>query len=75
MGAFLDQPPAPGMLTRAEAWQDYAMARGGHSYERLSNAFPGSVLRSVVIHEPPGHRSEPIAHAGEEMIPMCCRGS
>jgi uncharacterized cupin superfamily protein len=26
------------------------------------------VLRSVIIHEPPGHRSEPIAHEGEEMF-------
>lgn len=68
MGEFLDQPPAPALLTRAEARQEYAIASGGLSYERLSNAFPGSVLRSVVIHEPPGHRSEPVAHAGEELI-------
>lgn len=68
IGEFLDRAPAPAMLTRAEARQEYAIASGGLSYERLSNAFPGSVLRSVVIHEPPGHRSEPVAHAGEELI-------
>lgn len=68
MGAFLDDPPPPAMLTRAEGRREYAIASGGLSYERLSNAFPGSVLRSVVILEPPGHRSEPVAHAGEELI-------
>jgi transcriptional regulator with XRE-family HTH domain len=68
MGEFLDTPPAPSALTRAEARQEYAIAQGGLSYERLSNAFAGSVLRSVVIHEPPGHRSEPVSHAGEELI-------
>lgn len=68
MGEFLDTPPPPTMTTRANARQEYAIASGGLSYERLSNAFPGSVLRSVVIHEPPGHRSEPVTHAGEELI-------
>jgi quercetin dioxygenase-like cupin family protein len=37
-------------------------------YERLSAAFPGNVLRTVLIHESPGHRSEPISHEGEEIF-------
>lgn len=68
MGEFLDQPPQPMMLTRAMGRQVYAIASGGLSYERLSNAFDGSQLRSVIIHEPPGHRSEPVSHPGEELI-------
>ena len=68
IGAFLDTTPAPAMLTRADARQEFAIASGGLSYERLSSAFPGSTLRSVVILEPPGHRSEPVAHEGEELI-------
>ena len=38
------------------------------SYERLSAAFQGSILRSTLIHEPPGHRSEPMSHEGEEIF-------
>lgn len=38
------------------------------SYERLSSTFAGSTLHSVVIHEPPGFRQEPISHEGEEMF-------
>lgn len=68
MGAFLDTPPAPALTTRAAARQEFAVARGGLRYERLSDAFPGSGLRSVLIHEPPGHRSEPVSHDGEELI-------
>lgn len=68
MGEFLDDPPRPEMLTRHDARQVYAVATGGLRYERLSNAFDGSHLRSVIIHEPPGHRSEPVSHPGEELI-------
>ena len=38
------------------------------SYERVSTAFEGSQLHSVIVHEPPGHRAEPISHEGEEMF-------
>tara|TARA_R110000751_G_scaffold259709_5_gene359068 strand:- start:21853 stop:22491 length:639 start_codon:yes stop_codon:yes gene_type:complete len=46
----------------------FAVSESSVSYERISSAFPGHVMRSVIIHEPPGHRSEPIAHEGEEMM-------
>jgi transcriptional regulator with XRE-family HTH domain len=68
MGEFLDDPPRPEPLTRRNTRQVYAVATGGLRYERLSNAFDGSQLRSVIIHEPPGHRSEPVAHPGEELV-------
>ena len=38
------------------------------SYERISTAFEGSKLHSVIVHEPPGTRIEPISHEGEEMF-------
>jgi transcriptional regulator with XRE-family HTH domain len=38
------------------------------TYERLSASFPGNVLRSTLIHEPPGFRSEPMSHEGEEIF-------
>lgn len=68
MGEFLDDPPRPEMLTRQARRQVYAVATGGLRYERLSNAFEGSHLQSVIIHEPPGHRSEPVSHPGEELV-------
>jgi quercetin dioxygenase-like cupin family protein len=37
-------------------------------YERLTTSFAGSLLNGVIIHEEPGHRSEPIRHEGEEMF-------
>ncbi|MGE0503535.1 MAG: helix-turn-helix domain-containing protein [Rhizobiaceae bacterium] len=65
---FLAQPKVTAPTTRHDQRPHYAI--GGHSltYERLSTSFPGNVLRSVVIHEPPGYRSEPIAHEGEEIF-------
>jgi transcriptional regulator with XRE-family HTH domain len=38
------------------------------TYERLSASFPDNVLRSTFIHEPPGLRSEPMSHEGEEIF-------
>lgn len=38
------------------------------SYERLSAPLPGNILRSTLIHEPPGFRSEPMSHEGEEIF-------
>ncbi len=46
----------------------FAVSESSVTYERISSSFPGHILRSVIIHEPPGHRSEPIAHEGEEMM-------
>lgn len=66
---FLHQPRGDTALTRHDQRVVYGM---GHEnslrYERLSASFPGNVLRSVIIHEPPGHRDEPIAHEGEEIF-------
>lgn len=61
MSHFLD-PPADGADPRA-----FRVAEGGMRYERLSTRFEGSQLHSVLVHEPPGYRTEPAAHAGEEI--------
>lgn len=65
---FLAQPPADTPQTRHDERPVYAISESSVTYERISSSFPGSVLRSVIIHEPPGHRAEPIAHEGEEML-------
>jgi transcriptional regulator with XRE-family HTH domain len=65
---FLAQPRGTVPLTRRTERPHYAIGGNSLIYERLSASFPGNVLRSVIIHEPPGHRSEPIAHEGEEIF-------
>lgn len=65
---FLAQPSGDVPLTRHNQREIYTVGDKSMSYERLSAAFPGNVLRSVIIHEGPGHRSEPIAHEGEEIF-------
>lgn len=68
VGELLAQPKPQGPLTRHDERPVYAVSPNSLAYERISSSFEGSVLRSVIIHEPPGHRSEPIAHEGEEMF-------
>ena len=65
---FLSQPRGDVPLTRHDQRSIYAISENSLTYERISTTFPGNILRSVIVHEPPGHRGEPIAHDGEEMI-------
>jgi transcriptional regulator with XRE-family HTH domain len=67
LSEFLSQPTAHD-TTRQNDRVHYAVDPNGPSYERLSSSFTGSQLYSVIIHEPPGHRAEPICHRGEEMF-------
>ena len=68
LGAFLQSPTSSGQTTRGGSRAPYSVAGAAVSYERLSTTFPGSTLHSLIIHEPPGHRTEPISHRGEEMF-------
>jgi transcriptional regulator with XRE-family HTH domain len=65
---FFVQPPGPGAISRAGNRPVYGLDPKALSYERISSTFPGNVLRAVIIHEAPGHRSEPISHEGEELF-------
>ena len=47
---------------------NFRVGEGSLLYERISSNFVGSNLRSVIVHEPPGHRAEPITHDGEELF-------
>lgn len=62
------QPPSPGAMTTAGMRPVYGIDPANMTYERISSSFPGNVLRAVLIHEAPGHRSEPIRHEGEELF-------
>lgn len=68
VGEFLSQPAGDEPITRRGDRPNYAIEGSTLTYERLSATFPGSVLNSVIIHEPPGHRVEAIVHEGEEMM-------
>lgn len=65
---FLVQPSGEHSSTRRSERPVYAIGENSLTYERLSASFPGNVLRSVIVHEPPGHWSPPIAHEGEEIF-------
>ena len=71
VGDFLTSQPQPDeneVQTKQSERPVFAVSESSVTYERVSSSFPGHILRSVIIHEPPGHRSEPIAHEGEEMM-------
>lgn len=68
VGDFLSQPKVTEPMTRHGERPHYQIGTGPVSYERLSSSFAGNKLRSVIVHEPPGHRSEPISHEGEELF-------
>lgn len=66
--AFLDPPAAQTALTRQRDRVPYSVEAAAVTYERISTQFAGSQLSSVIVHEPPGYRSEPISHRGEEIF-------
>ncbi|MEE9387709.1 MAG: cupin domain-containing protein [Paracoccaceae bacterium] len=65
---FLEQPGSSADTTREKDRVNYSVGQGALSYERISAKFPDSTIRSVIVHEPPGHRNEPINHEGEELF-------
>ena len=71
LGQFLTPPrqaPGEAHMTRKGERELFAVPGAVPKYERLSSSFAGSVLHSVIVHEEPGSRSEPISHTGEEMF-------
>jgi transcriptional regulator with XRE-family HTH domain len=71
VGSFFKQPKSAAPVTRRENRPIYGLGvitGTDVTYERLSASFPGNVLRSTLIHEPPGFRSEPMSHEGEEIF-------
>lgn len=67
---FLVAPEGSSPSTRQSSREVYGPNPAAFGYERISANFPGHVLSSVIIHETPGHRSEPIRHEGEELFYM-----
>jgi transcriptional regulator with XRE-family HTH domain len=67
---FLEQPSGGSADTRHNRRVAYGLGPNSATYERLSSKFPGSVLNSALITEPPGRRTEPMSHEGEEFIFM-----
>jgi transcriptional regulator with XRE-family HTH domain len=68
VGNFLTQPRGDNPVTRHDERPAYALGANAVTYERLSAAFPGNILRSIIVHEPSGHRMEPMTHEGEEIF-------
>ncbi|WP_293574126.1 cupin domain-containing protein [Phaeobacter sp.] len=68
MSSLLDQPTGEGSQTKRQNRSTYSIGDNTLSYERLSTRFNHSQLHSLIVHEPPGHRYEPISHRGEELF-------
>lgn len=68
LSSFLQPPVQSSHTTHKTSRPAYSVAGADVSYERLSTTFAGSVLHSVIVHEKPGFRGEPISHRGEEMF-------
>lgn len=68
MSAFLTQPDSNAPATHKAERSAFSVPGAQIRYERLSTKFAGSTLHSVISHEPPGYRSEPISHPGEELF-------
>ena len=67
---FLDPAVKSAELTRATDRIPFTLGRNDITFERLSHQFDGSKLTALLIHEPPGHRTEPVSHQGEEIFFM-----
>ena len=68
VASFLQQQPKADQTTHQRKRSTYSVPGAEVSYERLSTTFADSRLHSVIVHEPPGTRVEPISHRGEEMF-------
>ncbi len=68
INAFLDGSTKNEEVTRSVDRSKFGVPGLEVSYERISSSFAGSTIHSVIVHEPPGHRVEPISHEGEEMF-------
>lgn len=52
----------------AETRTRWDMGDAGRFYERLGPGFAGAVFHPTIIHRPPGHVSERMAHPGEVFL-------
>jgi len=69
VGQILNNPgPVGGMETRRRTRQPFNLGPNSASYERISAKFPGNMINGSLITEPPGRRTEPMSHDGEELI-------
>ena len=68
VGNFLEVSSQNSQLTRSSERLPFTLGQNALTYERLSHSFGGSKLTALLIHEPPGHRTEPVSHEGEELF-------
>lgn len=45
----------------------FQLQASGMTFDRISGEFPSSVVNALVVTVPPGHRSSPVTHPGEEL--------
>jgi len=64
---FFQARDAGGHHFPRSARSPFQLQAGGMRFDRISGEFPASVMNSLVVTIPPGHRSSPITHPGEEL--------
>jgi len=67
---FLQVPEASGHHFPKNKRSVFELERGGMTFDRISGEFPASGVNAIIITVPPGHRSSPVTHPGEEIIYM-----
>lgn len=68
----LDSPECDTGSSRQSKRGEFTISKRSLTYERVLIRFPGIALRSVSAHDPPGHRTEPVSHEGEDIVCMLC---
>lgn len=65
---FLQMPHATGHHFPKRARTVFELERGGMTFDRISGEFPSSDVNAMIVTIPPGHKSTPVTHPGEELI-------
>ena len=65
---FLYVPDAGGHYFPKSARTPFQLQAGGMQFDRISAQFPGSTVTAQLVTIPPGHKSTPVIHAGEELV-------
>jgi quercetin dioxygenase-like cupin family protein len=74
MDYFFQSHQAGGHHFPKSARTPFQLQKDCMSFDRISGQFPGSVVNALVVTIPPGHKSTPVTHPGEEMV-YVMRGS
>lgn len=68
VSAFLQLGLPPNSVTREGSRPQFSVDGSPVRYERMSTVFPGQHVDALMMHVPPGFKSNPISNVGEEWV-------